>query len=639
MIGQSTTTVLQQLKKEKTLRLEWVHQQYLPDSGSVAGNYPLYPDQMKEGEGEAFVGLKLELANCDEDSCMVNVWVEYVSSVQFPERKAKQNLLDLFEGGTPANASIYPKIEDTRYVYQKKQSISLALGNLDSIPVLVNLEKGILEQTWNEAIKGQESKLPTAFNYFHLQTFLKSLWQAAWLDKEHYQIVKKEKQFGRLFVYFFRPIHPPKTTIITGRTLSPTIDTLSINGLREGSLIRTFEPDDIVIDEQGRFKISTVIDRPKDVGLSYGFNTLMLYVEPGDSLFIEIDANAFYRKTTFSGDQAVANKFLLDFFHELRNDQVLKGLDEDLLQWSQLDYIKIFQDKEKKELEYLHDYEEQLHPSFFFHMDRYIRLDYADDLWYHAGWFYLKRDAQFHPKFLEYAQSLNKYLYRLPTEITYDFSIEQYVDFQKLVLKGRHTNQSMPFRSYDDFGLAKLILSPRNMFRLGRLLLFANKQKSNSEPYTELYEEIKEICKDAEELAFLEDYEHPELNLGKPRMMWSIAMEDPAPKWQFINQLKDTIRLTDFKSEYLLLHIGINQNLSQAIEDIEEIQGTTNTDFSVASIVSQSSSSDSIFMDRSYVHYIPYKEMQELRDSYNICLLYTSPSPRDATLSRMPSSA
>ena len=41
------------------------------------------------------------------------------------------------------------------------------------------------------------------------------------------------------------------------------------------------------------------------------------------------------------------------------------------------------------------------------------------------------------------------------------------------------------------------------------------------------------------------------------------------------------------------------------------------------------------------------KEMQSMQgggfgafpDSYNVCLLYTSPSPRDATLSRMPSSA
>ena len=32
-------------------------------------------------------------------------------------------------------------------------------------------------------------------------------------------------------------------------------------------------------------------------------------------------------------------------------------------------------------------------------------------------------------------------------------------------------------------------------------------------------------------------------------------------------------------------------------------------------------------------------EMGILKDHISICLLYTSPSPRDATLSRMPSSA
>ena len=34
-----------------------------------------------------------------------------------------------------------------------------------------------------------------------------------------------------------------------------------------------------------------------------------------------------------------------------------------------------------------------------------------------------------------------------------------------------------------------------------------------------------------------------------------------------------------------------------------------------------------------------YDELEELHDKFKDCLLYTSPSPRDATLSRMPSSA
>ena len=34
-----------------------------------------------------------------------------------------------------------------------------------------------------------------------------------------------------------------------------------------------------------------------------------------------------------------------------------------------------------------------------------------------------------------------------------------------------------------------------------------------------------------------------------------------------------------------------------------------------------------------------YDDLQKVMDTFNGCLLYTSPSPRDATLSRMPSSA
>ena len=36
---------------------------------------------------------------------------------------------------------------------------------------------------------------------------------------------------------------------------------------------------------------------------------------------------------------------------------------------------------------------------------------------------------------------------------------------------------------------------------------------------------------------------------------------------------------------------------------------------------------------------ISFSEFSEIEDNYNICLLYTSPSPRDVEESRMPSSA
>ena len=59
-------------------------------------------------------------------------------------------------------------------------------------------------------------------------------------------------------------------------------------------------------------------------------------------------------------------------------------------------------------------------------------------------------------------------------------------------------------------------------------------------------------------------------------------------------------------------------------------------------IVFTSNSNDSIIINFELWEETARKRAQDtfyFADEYNICLLYTSPSPRDATLSRMPSSA
>ena len=42
---------------------------------------------------------------------------------------------------------------------------------------------------------------------------------------------------------------------------------------------------------------------------------------------------------------------------------------------------------------------------------------------------------------------------------------------------------------------------------------------------------------------------------------------------------------------------------------------------------------------QTYKKFLSFLKFQEMMDKYNTCLLYTSPSPRDRFLSRMPSSA
>ena len=68
----------------------------------------------------------------------------------------------------------------------------------------------------------------------------------------------------------------------------------------------------------------------------------------------------------------------------------------------------------------------------------------------------------------------------------------------------------------------------------------------------------------------------------------------------------------------IFLKYGISNSKDESKYEISELDGITNTSYIV------------VLDNEKYVLRIP---------GDNPCLLYTSPSPRDATLSRMPSSA
>ena len=69
------------------------------------------------------------------------------------------------------------------------------------------------------------------------------------------------------------------------------------------------------------------------------------------------------------------------------------------------------------------------------------------------------------------------------------------------------------------------------------------------------------------------------------------------------------------------------QNLINKIIYRSQYRGTKEMDIFVSSFV------------KSIIDSLPIDDLKDLDLLVNICLLYTSPSPRDATLSRMPSSA
>ncbi|MFK7809697.1 MAG: sensor histidine kinase [Saprospiraceae bacterium] len=613
--SQNAKTILEELHSGKMLKLDWVHQQYSSERKSIPTDHPLFPSQFNDGEGESIIGLKLKMDNCDEPPCQVKVWVEYLSAVRFSDRQPYTAGQGFFQSSTPPDAALFPKMVDTRYSDTGGNEPS-SLVTLDSLPLMADVDKGLLQSDWAKDLN-LLNNMPAAFTYEYFQDFLKSLWQQKWVEKEHFQLVKKKQVGEKTSVHYFRPVHPAKPTIVTGVVNGPVSNEIDIGGLREGSWVKTWGEQTISLDENNQFHISVLLDHPRKFRLSHGFNTLVLYVEPGDSLHLNIDANAFYRNTTFSGDGILANQFLLDYYHQERGDVIFQDFNHDLFNQGQSAYLANMQERENKELAFLKRHEENLAPSFVNQFAQSIRLENVNMMWYYIPWFYKTRDAKIEPSVLEVAQEARKYFFRLPEDREYDFLLDSYLEFQQEVLKGKYIYQHFPSRTYDNYGFAKMLYSPKNTYRFGRLLLFLKKDDFSSTSYEKLYENVRSLCHDEKELKILEDYRNPNLNQGEPKGRRAFASGSPAPNWDFVNESKDSIQLSNYLGDYLLLHIGLAKNLNQALEDIAILQKENTQKIKTLSIVS---STDPILekIKQESVVYIPYAEMKDLRDNYAI---------------------
>ena len=508
-------------------------------------------------------------------------------------------------------------MEDTRYISATIRKPTFSLGKLKETPVLVDVNTGIQDSSWfTNAI--DENTLPKSFNQYYLKRFLSNLWQVEWPENEHFQKVEVFELFDKISVNFFKPIYPPKRTVLTGTILSPRVETINISGLLEGSHVSTWEQSNLTLDENGAFNIVTAIDKPALFHILHELNVLVLYLEPGDSLHLEIDANAFYRNVKFTGNQLVANQFLLDFYHEMRGDSVMNGLDRNLLKKTQQSFLKEIQQKEKKELAYLANYKASLSSEFISHLDRHIRLDYANKLWYHATWFYAKKDAAIHPEYLAYSQSLRKLFFRLPEDKKYDFNLDQYLEFQAILLQGAYTRPRILGRQPQSFQLAKLLFSTKNAFRTGRFMLNFGRDYGEFLRLESIYEELKVTCQDEKYLLELEDFKNPNLKFPPMKGIKVLTVGRKAPDWAFDNLEGNIIKLTDFRGDYFLLHIGLPENLAAAQKDLLDIKKEIGTNLPTISLVQEEIEKKEEQLYHERIIFISPTEMQILRDSYLI---------------------
>ena len=97
----------------------------------------------------------------------------------------------------------------------------------------------------------------------------------------------------------------------------------------------------------------------------------------------------------------------------------------------------------------------------------------------------------------------------------------------------------------------------------------------------------------------------------------SYKQSDPAPRYN----ARDT-------AIYLSSTYGCKVLLGTATPSLETYLNATRGKYGIVKLLERHGASE-----------LPEIEIVDLRSQYKSCLLYTSPSPRDATLSRMPSSA
>lgn len=491
LLGQNGVTVLDKLQAGETLEIDWVQQQYLSDGGTVARNYPIYPDQMKNEEGEMHATLRLELKNANQ----LNIWVESIYSLYFHKIHAtpfNPNSL----GPNHTNALSYPTIDDTRYFYEEGKEMPSFYKNLAKTPIRLDLRKGVLNKDWFEGIEGRDKYTGVYFNYYFLEQMIKALMSTNWKEKEIYQLIEQEKGGYQHTVHFFKPKLPPQRTIISGIVDNFYIPEISFHQFSQQNIIDDFAKyTDVELDSLGKFSFEFHIDRPACLTLSHDYNQIRVYAEPGDSLFINIDGNAFYRKTKFSGDNAISNQTLLELYHELRGDTFETSNIYLTLKKTQLQYLNELQNKKQKEFQFLAIKKEQLSPQFYQFLERHIHFQYAGSLLYWIRLFYAYRDAFIEPKYLAACQNTRKLFFRLPEFNTYTLLLNDYLKVNYLILQGRYTSKS-GLQPLEYFDFSKLIFTePENHFRIGELALFQDARYNEEEDYKKLVKILKDGCK------------------------------------------------------------------------------------------------------------------------------------------------
>ncbi|MEZ5039898.1 MAG: histidine kinase [Saprospiraceae bacterium] len=632
LLGQSIATTL---KAKGPLQLEWVQQRHLLKGGSQPGQYPLYPDQLENGEWEIRIGINLYQDTKDG----IKGTIGYISYLHFPERKMSTSTPTPRKQQPEMVRSTRPIIVDTRFEPEYFNAHLFHFNQLLQLPFDVDcespsitkllasyqdqLDQALIDHALDEQQKEQLShiSLPATFTEESWQHFICALLASPLSPGEGFQQLPDESKKAQLVANYFRIDYPAKRTLIQGQINNPSSPEVRIQFFNQENWLAFWKDTIIRLDPAGSFKLAFPFDYAQEVSLSHGYKTMRCYLEPGDSLSFRTDANAFYQKMTFTGTATGPQQFLLDYFHEMRGDTFFHSYDHQLLEQDQLDFLAKTLKKEQQELQFLKDRQSTLDPAFIAYMDRSIRFHYASILWEAAARFYADKDLVLAPAFAHHAEQLRSLLYRLPPQRIFDFNVDNYLGFQFARLNGLYVKTFATAKEKSH--LSKLLLPEETMVHFQRMNLFRMYAENQRLPNSgeQLLKQLLAICKDPNWKKELLVFSQAGEEMQEPFFYRTLPAGQAAPNWRFLNKEGLSVELKDFSGKKVLLHIGWLQNLESAINDVIFFKTDQTLLPEIIHLIqaeNKESFEDAINGREGLFIYVTAAEMQVLQDSYRV---------------------
>jgi len=418
----------------------------------------------------------------------------------------------------------------------------------------------------------EQSALPTSLSASDMGAFFCRLLETEVPGGERPARIQTRTQNGGSRVDYVQVDHPVRMSVLSGTIQSPATEVVRIQFFREGNWLEYWRDTVIQLDSEGGFHLAFPLDNYRMVSLFHGYQTMRYYFEPGDSIHIRTNANAFYRDMQIDGTAQADNEFLLDFYQEMRGDTLYRSYDFDLLEKDPDVFFQEVRRKEATELAFLARRAATLRPGFAAWMDRIVRLEHATTQWEGAYRFMVEKGIMLTPDQLRYLQELSTLLYRLPPGKHVDFDVEDYLAFQFYLLQ--HVYQAPRFASPEDFTMAQLLPSRETFVRHVVMQLFRRYTDSGqlTESSQEQLDQLLAIARDSqlirEMLVFREGGRPLPPDFGYRTLQEGTL----APTWSYQDKEGVKVGLADFAGKKVLLHIGWIDNLDIALTDIQSFR-------------------------------------------------------------------